>query len=179
MRSLSILVFLASIGFIGVLFRQAYLQEHTQQATLTVTSPVKPTTGKKTGGDRGRAGKKPHRPERTAAGIGPQISIGEQGARKDSLPPDVNPATTAGSSRVIPDPEKMEIGTTRAELKAQYGAPTFAVAGVREGDLLERYFYLKPDHANLVVARLRDGRLVSAENVRMWQPQHNLRNSDQ
>jgi hypothetical protein len=63
----------------------------------------------------------------------------------------------------------MEIGATRSELRERYGVPTFAVESVRDGSLVERYYYVKPDHANVVMATLHNGKLVAAQNARLSQ----------
>ncbi len=71
----------------------------------------------------------------------------------------------------VPDSEKMEIGTTRSELRERYGVPTLAVSSVRDGALVELYYYVQPDRVKLVIATLREGKLVSAQTASFWQPQ--------
>jgi hypothetical protein len=74
----------------------------------------------------------------------------------------------------VPDPDKIAIGTTSSELRKRFGVPSLALESVDDGSLVERYYYVKPDRANLVVATLRNGSLVSAQSARIWQPQQNF-----
>jgi hypothetical protein len=157
MRSLGILILAASIGLIGVIVWQgpAWLQGPTLLPASTATLPVKPIVSKEKGRVRERVAKKPtHQPA----------------AEEFSSPPDLSsPTTVVPHPLSVPDPEKMEIGATRSELRERFGVPTFAVSSVRDGNLVERYCYAKPDHATLVIATLLEGKLVSAQTV-LWQP---------
>jgi len=91
-----------------------------------------------------------------------------------TVAPPPKPGPVAAAPTGVPDPEKMAIGTTSSELRKRFGVPSLAVESVDDGSLLERYYYVKPDRAHLVVATLRNGTLVSAQNARIWQPQQNF-----
>jgi hypothetical protein len=66
---------------------------------------------------------------------------------------------------MLPDSDKLLVGTTRIELRQRYGSPAFEVAATHEGSLVERYYYMNSDRGNVVIATLRNGKLVSAQNT--------------
>lgn len=89
----------------------------------------------------------------------------------EAFPPALDSATKhAKPLLAVPDAEKLPIGTTRSELREHYAVPTFTVEAVRDGSFVERYYYVKPDRDNMVVATLLDGKLVSAETAKYLLP---------
>lgn len=60
-------------------------------------------------------------------------------------------------------PDNHTLGLSRSELREQYGAPTLRFAATNDGGLLERYYYRDSGHEQMVVATLRDGRVVSVQ----------------
>jgi hypothetical protein len=162
MRSLGIWVLAASIGLIGVLVWQVTVgwPRWMPQPASTVTSRPKVAVSKEKKSVHGRVSKK---------------SAPDPAAAEISLPSElVSRNKVAAPPTSVPDSEDMEVGITRSELRKRYGMPTFAVSSVRDGGLFERYYYLKPDRANLVVATLREGKLIAAETAKVWQPVHNF-----
>src|ERR1700722_12560485 len=152
MRSLGTLLLAASIGLLGVIVWQgSLLLPGPIPQTTSVTLPVRATVKKGKTGFHGSAAKKsPLNPADSAS----------------SFPPDLKPRTTVVTPPLdVPDSGQMEIGTARSELRERYGVPTFAVSSVRDGSLVERYYYVEPERANLVVATLREGKLVEAQTV--------------
>lgn len=171
MRRPELLVFAVCIGLIGIVAWQgrAWLGQ-TLHATSAVT--VDPAIDKRV--NPAHSGVAKHSavtkqsPGRTASG--PAVVTSE--SSEISVPAELNLGTTVVTRLPdVPDSENMEIGAPSAELRKRYGAPTLAVESVSDGSLVERYYYVKPDRNNLVIATLREGKLVSATTARVWQPQ--------
>jgi hypothetical protein len=170
MRNLETMTLAACIGLVGVAIWEWHhgFPGLAVEGSSPLISPVNSAVGKKTTAIHGRVAKNP----------ASQSVTSRTDERSGFITPDFNSGTTVVPPPPgVPDSEKMEIGTTRSELKERYGTPALAVESVRNGSLVERYYYLKPDHVNLVVATLSDGKLVSAQTAQLWQPQKN--NADQ
>jgi hypothetical protein len=168
MRSLEMLILVACLGLVAAIWEWHHIvQEQAFHAAAAVKLPVTSATGGKT--------KAAHKGGvvKNAAG---HSAISQADLPAELFAPGLNSRTTVVSPLLgVPDSEKMEIGTTRSELRKRYGKPAVAVESVDNGCLVERYYYLKPDHENLVIAVLSDGKLVSAQTAQLWQPQKNYR----
>jgi len=163
-----ILLIAASIGLIGLMIWhwQRWLPGQTPQATSSLTPPIDTIASKKAkagNGGRSKIFDRSSAVSRTKELPG------------DSFSPDPIPVSAAVKPVLdIPDSKKMEIGATRSALQTRYGAPTVVVSSVRDGRLVELYYYVRPDRTNMVVATLREGKLVSAQDTIFWQPQRNF-----
>jgi len=145
---------------------QRWLPGQTPQATSAPNLPVDPAVSKKAKTANSSRSKNV---DRNSAAFRAKDLAGV------TFPTDPLPTTTVVRPLLdVPDSKKMEIGTTRSDLQKRYGAPTVAVSSVRDGRLVELYYYVKPDRANMVVATLREGKLVSAQNTTFWQPQQKI-----
>ena len=167
-RRVELLLVAASIGLVALMVWhwQRWLPGQTAPATSTRTPPVDLAVSQKAKTANGRKAKNFDRS--SAASRAPELS-------GDSFSPDPVPATTAVKPLLdIPDSKTMAIGTTRSDLRKRYGIPSAVVTSLRDGHLVELYYYVKPDRANMVVATLREGKLVSAQDAIFWQPQRNL-----
>jgi hypothetical protein len=159
MRSLAMLILVASIGLLGVAIWEG-LQWYPGQTLQAASArfPVRPPVKKKEKAVHGGMAKNPVRSPDSGTNEPP------------SFPPHLNSgAAVVRHPLSVPDSDNMEIGATRSELRERYGVPTFAVESVRDGSLVERYYYVKPDHANVVMATLHNGKLVAAQNARLSQ----------
>jgi hypothetical protein len=166
MRSLELLTLAAIIGLVGAVVWQGghWFPGQSVLATSAPTLPVRPPVSKEVKAVPGKVAKNPGR-HNVAPAMNESAAL--------SLPPDLNSAKIVVTPPLgIPDSEALAIGTTSSELRERYGVPSVAVESVREGSLVERYYYVKADHANMVVANLRDGKLVSAQTSRVWLPRH-------
>jgi hypothetical protein len=86
-------------------------------------------------------------------------------ANTDSAFPDEpSTITVLVPSAHYPTPEELKIGSTGTDIRSQFGEPSARVAGVRDGFLLERYYYLNSDRTRVTIATLRNGLLVSAQS---------------
>ena len=65
----------------------------------------------------------------------------------------------------FPTEELLRKGSTTAEIRAEYGAPTLDITGTRNGRVLERYYYVNRDQTRLTVANLENGLLTSVESL--------------
>ena len=65
----------------------------------------------------------------------------------------------------LPGPASIKAGTTRTELRARYGDPTLDISARKNGQLVERFYYLSSDETQLTVATLLDGNVASIETV--------------
>jgi hypothetical protein len=88
----------------------------------------------------------------------------------ESAPTPVEPTPTGAACCRRPDtpfptPEILTRGSTAAEIRGAYGAPTIDVAGSRDGRVLEKYYYMSPDRTHLTVANIENGLLISAESL--------------
>jgi hypothetical protein len=110
--------------------------------------------------------------------LSPAKNSGRHSAARKNDPdrpglPLVSPATdlsspltmVIGSSLGDPDSVKLPVGTTRSELRERFGTPTLDIQSPREGSLIERYYYVNQDHANMTVATLENGRLIATATV--------------
>ena len=64
----------------------------------------------------------------------------------------------------VPNQSDCAPGTTRSQLREQYGEPALSVMSRRGGRLVEQYYY-NADLSHFVVATLHDGTVVFAETV--------------
>ena len=168
MRRVELLLIAASIVLVSLMIWhwQRWLPGQTPQATLAPNLPVDPAVSKKAKTANSSRSKNV---DRNSAAFRAKDLAGV------TFPTDPLPTTTVVRPLLdVPDSKKMEIGTTRSDLQKRYGAPTVAVSSVRDGRLVELYYYVKPDRANMVVATLREGKLVSAQNTTFWQPQQKI-----
>ena len=172
MRSPERLILVASVGLAAIAI---WHWQHVLTAMIhqveAATLPTGPPVGVKESAAPSRTAKIPaHRPapskrqEHAALSFPPELKSGVSIVETPPRFPD---------SRV-PDSEQMELGTTRSELKARYGAPTIAVESIRDSTLVERYYYLKSDRANVVIATLNNGKLVAAQTTKLWQAQQSF-----
>ena len=65
----------------------------------------------------------------------------------------------------FPTPKNLQVGASSAEIRAAYGEPTMHIAGIRNGRILERYYYVNKDHSQLTVATIENGVVKSAESL--------------
>lgn len=62
----------------------------------------------------------------------------------------------------IPGAGEMMIGATSTELRRSFGDPMLETALVRNGRLIQRYYYFNNDQTQFTMATLENGRVVSA-----------------
>lgn len=166
MRKLGLLMLVASLALIGIAVQQGsnWFKVPTFQDTSAAALPATPA-----------AAKKPKAVHSATARNSPLRPAVPATTNVPPIPPDPGSTTAIVKPQLpIPDSEKMEIGSTRSEIRERYGVPTLSVSSVRDGSLVEHYYYVKPDRTNLVVATLREGRLVSAQTAHVWNPQRYL-----
>jgi hypothetical protein len=65
----------------------------------------------------------------------------------------------------FPTPQALKVGSSRAEIRATYGDPAMNIAGIRNGHVLERYYYLNRERSLLTVATVENGTLTAAESL--------------
>jgi hypothetical protein len=163
MRGLESVLLIATVGLVGVAAWQwgYWFPGQTPQFAYAARSTVLPADSKEAKGVH-----------HVAKNSGRHSAIPETvGAPEPSLSPDLNPAKKAVVPPPgVPDSETLAVDTTRSELRERYGVPALAVESVRDGSLVERYYYVKPDHANMVVATLRNGKVVSAQTAQLSLP---------
>jgi hypothetical protein len=99
----------------------------------------------------------------------PQHARGAASASAPSAAPPVFPPTvmtvTVPPDLPFPTPDNLKVGTTRAEIRAAYGEPAMDIAGIRNGRVLERYYYLNRERSLLTVVSVENGTLTSAESL--------------
>jgi hypothetical protein len=83
-----------------------------------------------------------------------------------AFPDEPSTITVMVPSAHYPKPEELKLGSTGTDIRSQFGEPSARVAGVRDGVLMERYYYLNGDRTLLTVATLQNGLLVSAQSQR-------------
>ncbi|HZQ54679.1 MAG TPA: hypothetical protein VFB14_20930 [Bryobacteraceae bacterium] len=62
----------------------------------------------------------------------------------------------------IPRAGQMMIGATSSELRRSFGDPMLETALLRDGHLIQRYYYFNSDQTQFTMATLENGRVVSA-----------------
>lgn len=65
----------------------------------------------------------------------------------------------------FPSPSDLMAGTTRQQLTSLYGTPWLQMSAMRNGRLLERYYYSTADRSHVTVATLEDGAVVAASSI--------------
>lgn len=170
MRRLELLLFLCFIGLAGAAYfkRDSLFPDHTLHGFTGVHAPASPDTA-----DKAKK-KEPPKP------ITKRLPRDSSGAALPQPPePITPPVPTPAPTRVVTakplefaaarpgveDALRHSIGATRTDLRKQYGVPQFAVSATSNGSLIERYYYANLDYTNMAVAILRNGKLVSVENV--------------
>ena len=126
----------------------------------TTQSPAEMKISKKSGQNARIRGNRSEKSAFAAAG-----STVKDEPLAPSLPLALNvpPAALAAIPRLVPDSDSLPVGTPRAELRSRYGTPAFQAAASYGGGLIERYYYVASDHSNVVIATLRNGKLVSTQ----------------
>jgi hypothetical protein len=81
-----------------------------------------------------------------------------------AFPDEPSTITVLVPSAHFPTPEELKAGTAGTDIRSQFGEPSARVAGVRDGVLLERYYYLNSERTKVTVATLQNGVLVSAQS---------------
>lgn len=56
-------------------------------------------------------------------------------------------------------------GTSRLQVRSVFGEPRVSTSELRDGSLLERYYYFNKDHTEVTVATLENGVVVAAESA--------------
>ncbi len=82
-----------------------------------------------------------------------------------ALPYDPSVTTVLVPSSYYPAVGDLKPGSKGTEIIARFGEPSARVAGVRDGDLFERYYYLNHERTEMTVATLSNGILVSAQSM--------------
>lgn len=85
-------------------------------------------------------------------------------AASNAFPDEPSTITVLVPSAHFPAPDDLKVGNTGTEIRSQFGEPSARVVGVRDGVLLERYYYLNSDRTRVTVATLNNGVLVSAQS---------------
>lgn len=62
----------------------------------------------------------------------------------------------------VPRAGELMIGATSSELRRSFGDPMLETALVRDGRLIQRYYYFNNDQTQFTMATLENGRVVSA-----------------
>jgi hypothetical protein len=62
----------------------------------------------------------------------------------------------------IPRPGQLMIGATTSELRRSFGEPMLETALLRDGRLIQRYYYFNNDQTQFTMATLENGRVVSS-----------------
>jgi hypothetical protein len=86
----------------------------------------------------------------------------------DELTLDIPASPIPGTDRLTaPFPSERDLlrGMPRNRLRTLFGPPSLRVSATRDGRLVERYVYVKPDRSSATVAYLENGAVVSAETV--------------
>jgi hypothetical protein len=65
----------------------------------------------------------------------------------------------------FPTPEILKKGSSSAEVRASFGAPTFDIVGSREGHVVEKFYYVNREKSRLTVVNIDNGFLTSAESI--------------
>ncbi|HEY3838355.1 MAG TPA: hypothetical protein VGL72_17370 [Bryobacteraceae bacterium] len=175
MRSLQLFLLAAAIGVVGIaLWQRQTLFGDALHAASAVISPVSSKTYRQARAVPSGTAKHSVLTKKSAAGgasrTNPTAASNELSGI--SVPAELNLGTTVVKPLLdVPDSEKMEIGAGSSELRQRFGTPTLAVESVNDGSLVERYYYVKPDRNNLVIATLREGKLISAQTAQVWRPQ--------
>ncbi|HET8550029.1 MAG TPA: hypothetical protein VFL57_18595 [Bryobacteraceae bacterium] len=65
----------------------------------------------------------------------------------------------------FPSDRDLVRGMARSRLRVLYGPPSLRVSATRDGRLVERYVYMRPDRTSATIAHLENGAVVSAETV--------------
>lgn len=89
---------------------------------------------------------------------------GGSAATDSAFPDEPSTITVLVPSAHFPEPEELNMGMTGTEIRSQFGEPSARVSGVRDGALLERYYYLNSDRTRVTVATLNNGVLVGAQS---------------
>lgn len=81
-----------------------------------------------------------------------------------AFPDEPSTITVLVPSAHYPTPGELKLGSNGAEIRSQFGDPSARVSGVRDGVLLERYYYLNSERTRVTVATFNNGVLVSAQD---------------
>jgi hypothetical protein len=117
----------------------------------------------------GAAAKSVARPETKEEGKGGRTKAKRSKASgtvstDDAFPDEPSTLTVLVPSAHYPTPEELKIGSTGSDIRSEFGEPSARIAGVRDGVLLERYYYLNSDRTRVTVATMKNGLLVSAQS---------------
>jgi len=112
------------------------------------------------------------KPEETPATKQAKTDRGKRSIRKSigssetdsSLADEASTITVMVPSAHYPKPEELTLGSTGTDIRSQFGEPSARIAGVRDGVLIERYYYMNGDRTLLTVATLKNGVLVGAQS---------------
>jgi hypothetical protein len=89
----------------------------------------------------------------------------DQAVLPSSISSDMSTTTIVVPLPPVPTARNIAVGTTRQQLRVQYGDPTLAAAATENGLLFEKYYYATPDRSRITVATLYDGRVIYASNI--------------
>jgi hypothetical protein len=83
------------------------------------------------------------------------------------VPPPKSIVPTPGATPDVPfpTPDALKKGSSSAEIRARFGAPSFDIVGSREGHVVEKFYYVSRDKSQLTVLNMDNGLLVSAESI--------------
>lgn len=84
-------------------------------------------------------------------------------ATNSAFPDEASTITVLVPSAHYPALEELKVGSTATDVRSQFGEPSARVSGVREGVLLERYYYLNSERTRVTVATFKNGVLVGAQ----------------
>jgi len=65
----------------------------------------------------------------------------------------------------FPTQKNLRTGTALAQIRQTYGEPIMNVSGLKEGHLLERWYYINSDNTAMTVATMDDGFVSSVETL--------------
>jgi hypothetical protein len=163
MRSVEILLITGLIALVGVAGWQGrhWFPRQTLASAPSVIAPAQLTPSPKAG-SRGAQTAGIHSDKRGARSGAGGLLAAEQPTTGEPVNATVKIVQAPPSD---PDSLKLPSGTSRSEVRERLGTPSVDVQSTREGGLLERYYYLSSDRANLTVATLHNGKLVGMQTV--------------
>jgi hypothetical protein len=97
--------------------------------------------------------------------IEPRTASDQPTSQPGAVPSPAGTTPTPKPDRPFPTPETLTNGTSTAEIRATFGVPAIDIAGMRDGRVIERYYYVNRDRSRLTVVTMENGRLTSADSL--------------
>jgi hypothetical protein len=84
-------------------------------------------------------------------------------ATDTAFPDEPSTITVLVPSSHYPGADDLKLGSTGTEIRSEFGEPSARVSGVRDGYLLERYYYMNNERTRVTIATLKNGVLIGAQ----------------